>query len=163
MSAYIPDRHEIWFLVKAAAHYARSPLGFEWWWDGKWHKEIRAPDEQIRVAQMLWDEAIHAVAVRYEDSEGPLPGPVDEDFIITADDLDFAWEEYNPVQVLKSCSYYEYQAVEDPEFRQTEAYAFIEALRREAIRQLPGYEESVWGAPEPTKMGHGVSPSNREK
>jgi hypothetical protein len=47
----------------------------------------------------------------------------------------------NPIAVLKALDGYEYQACEHPEWETSEAYNFCAALRRRAIRMLPGYED----------------------
>ena len=162
MSAFVPDRNEIWYLVKAAETY-RPRLGFSYYWNGKRH-EIADIKDALRIAQMLWDEALHAVCIRYPDGE--IPGPIDEDFIIREEDHgQYTWYHIDPVQVLKSCAYYEYQACEDPEYHKSEARAFIEALRHRAIQALPGYEEAIWGAPEPWAYmpKGGVKWATREK
>jgi hypothetical protein len=49
-----------------------------------------------------------------------------------------------PVQALKALQCYEYQACEDPDWENSEARAFWEALRRRAIGSLPGYEQAAW-------------------
>jgi hypothetical protein len=48
----------------------------------------------------------------------------------------------NPVAVLKALDGFEYQACEHPEWWESEAFNFCNALRRAAIRKLPGYEDS---------------------
>lgn len=50
-----------------------------------------------------------------------------------------------PVQVLKALACYEYQACETPDWEDSEAHAFCEALRHRMIQVLPGYEEATWG------------------
>lgn len=50
-----------------------------------------------------------------------------------------------PAPVLKSLDCYEYQACETPDWKDTEARAFCEALRSAAIERLPGYDGGPWG------------------
>lgn len=47
----------------------------------------------------------------------------------------------NPVSVLKAIGGFTYQACEHPEWEQSEAFNFVDALRRRAISKLPGYED----------------------
>lgn len=158
MSCYALERYEIIYLVKAVeglrvgvgpAQSVISPLS--WVYDG----EIRSlppsdPQRQAEVANMLWEENLKSVAYRYQDDQ--LPGPEGEDFIVTPQDvLDHHWPQFDPVQVLKACNHYEYQSCEHPEWQDSEAKAFIEALRRRAIHALPGYDDAEWGAPEPVE------------
>ena len=50
----------------------------------------------------------------------------------------------DPVIVLKALGCYEYQACETPDWEQTEAQAFCQALRKRMIGVLPGYEDAPW-------------------
>jgi len=52
----------------------------------------------------------------------------------------------HPVITLSLISCYEYQSCEHPEWRTSEARAICEALRKLAIRNLPGYDEAPWHA-----------------
>lgn len=47
----------------------------------------------------------------------------------------------DPVVVLKAIGCYEYQSCEHDGWQASEAFQFCEALRRRAIRKLPGYSE----------------------
>jgi hypothetical protein len=47
----------------------------------------------------------------------------------------------NPVSVLKALDGFEYQACEHPEWEKSEAFNFVQSLRKRAISKLPGYEE----------------------
>ena len=55
-----------------------------------------------------------------------------------------------PVQILKALACYEYQSCETPDWEQTEAHAFCEALRHRVIGQLPGYDDAGWDLTPPT-------------
>ncbi len=161
MSAYVVDREVILYLVEAAVsvigpwHRLRPAPYLDWYWDRDLtgcltrRGELRADSspEQLRaVAQMLWDENVRAVAHRYPDAA--LGGPYE----ISLEDVSSQhWAEpFDAVQVIKTCQCYKYQCVEDPDFHETEACAFIRALQAKAIEGLPGMEEAEWGAPEPT-------------
>jgi len=51
---------------------------------------------------------------------------------------------YEPVEILKACDCYNYQACETEDYYQSEASAIIDAIRKAAICALPGYEEAPW-------------------
>ena len=55
-----------------------------------------------------------------------------------------AIEANDAVQVLKACQSYDYQACEVADYRSTIAARIVDEIRREAIRNLPGYEEAKW-------------------
>jgi hypothetical protein len=57
----------------------------------------------------------------------------------------------NPVAILSAISCYEYQACEHPGWKASEAHDFCEALRREMIRQLPGYGSAPWEITDPAQ------------
>lgn len=48
------------------------------------------------------------------------------------------------VDVLKAIDSFEYQSCEPPSWEHSEAKVICDALRRSAIRQLPGYDEAPW-------------------
>lgn len=50
----------------------------------------------------------------------------------------------DPVQVLKAISCLEYQSCEHPDWKNSEAKAFCEALKDRAIENLPGYDGAKW-------------------
>jgi hypothetical protein len=51
---------------------------------------------------------------------------------------------FNPVQVIKACSCFDYQASEVEDYRNTGAGRLIKTIRQHAIGSLPGYEEAAW-------------------
>ena len=148
MSAYIVDRDHIIYLAKAAmaANY------FSWYY-GKHNKADYYENfsNAVRIANSLWMENVNSVFHRYPDSvddpEG-APGPIGEDYIITEEDLAFCFHRpFNPVQVLKACQCYAYQACEHEGWKTSEAKAFIDELTQAYIGKLPGYEDAKWGSP----------------
>jgi hypothetical protein len=48
----------------------------------------------------------------------------------------------NPIDVIKGCHGYGYQACEAEGWNESEAFAIIAAITQSAIRALPGYQES---------------------
>ena len=146
MSAYMVDRNHVVYLVKAA--YNAIPRPFHFWYNGTKQSEYVMRENKVEVAQALWDENKKSVVERYGDSE-ELPGPIGEDFVITEEDFKMCWLNVEPVQVLKACNCFEYQACEHREWPDSFAYAFIQALIDRYIGKLPGYDDAKWGAPDP--------------
>lgn len=149
MSAFIVDKDHIIYLVSAALNYASSWHGsFSWYHNGQ-RGEIRSGDYEraADAANMLWRENIRSVSHRYpNESSATLPGPRGETFEITARDIPH-FVRVESVQVLKSCSCFEYQSCEHDEWEKSEVFAFIQSLKDSAINALPGYDKAKWGAP----------------
>ncbi len=152
MSAYICDRNHIVYLVSAALSrtFRQGGGDFYWYHNGESHR-LSGGDYAYaaEVANMLWRENIKSVSHRYPgESSATLPGPVGEDFVIEADAFP-AFSHFDPLQVLQSIACFSYQTCEHDEWEDSEAFAFCEALKSAAIHALPGYDKTVWGAPEP--------------
>jgi len=151
MSAYMVDREHIEYLLDAAMSQEIC-RGSSHWRGGS----LRAGDydRAVVVGQMLWDANRRSIEARYPDTVSNFcdtaPGPVDETYV-----YDFhrgRYHNFNPVQVLKACRCFEYQACEYEEWPTSEACAFIDALMRAAVSVLPGYEDAEWGVPEPRPL-----------
>ena len=54
------------------------------------------------------------------------------------------WTKYSPVQILKLCDCYEYQADGHPEYELTQAPFLISRARSRATDRLPGYNDAAW-------------------
>lgn len=50
-----------------------------------------------------------------------------------------------PVEIIKLCDCYSYQACETDDWSETEAHTILTTLRERAISNLPGYDEAPWG------------------
>lgn len=50
----------------------------------------------------------------------------------------------SPVEILKACDCYDYQACETEDYHQTFAYDIIRRIRETAITKLPGYSGAKW-------------------
>lgn len=168
MSAYVVSQEHVTYLVAAAMcpSFFKRVQGDSlcWIWNldhsnctyERDNLHATEHDKATRVAQMLWDENIRSVTHRYPDCERGakngkgLPGPVVDDYIIDPI-LIRAWcaravyaDTFTAVKVLKACDGYEYQSCEHPEWRTSQACAFINALRRAVWQSLPGYDEAAW-------------------
>jgi hypothetical protein len=153
MSAYIVDRSHINYMVQAALSRMLHPghSNAAWVWNIN-HKQgtysrndLHKGDykKATEVGQMLWDENIKSVHGRYpDDALESLPGPVGENYA-----FEFRFNhniEIRPIQVLKAIDCYEYQSCEHSGWEESEAYAFIQSLRKDAIRALPEYDNMKW-------------------
>lgn len=154
MSAYIVDKNHILFLVAAAlSRRLNGHFGFSWSTPEGGRRTLRQGDYETAadVANMLWCENIASVSHRYpRESSAELPGSVGVSFVVTTKDIQTAhYFQIDPVQVLKACNCYCYQACEHPAWETSEAKTFVVSLKETAIRALSGYEEAEWGAPKP--------------
>ncbi len=152
MSAYVVDRSHILFLIFAAESAASNQSAFRWFHAGQWH-ELKRNDtpRAVAVANMLWAECVKSVSHRYpSDKPDELPGPINENYLVTAKDFEIApasWVTVSEPQIFKSLHCYEYQSCEHDGWKTSEAHAFCRALESATIRGLAGYEEAEWGPP----------------
>lgn len=108
-------------------------------------------------ADVLYQENVRSVAYRYEDTpRDKLPGPLADSGFVGITNRDIV-ERFRlaPVAILKMCDCLEYQSCETPDYRESVAWNLLGAIRKAAIRELPGYEEAPWDfeAPEPAPRG----------
>jgi len=92
-------------------------------------------DTADAVGHMLLVENHRSVNHRYDEAEEP------EAFFAYTREAHYP----DPVHVLKLISCYVYQSCEHPGWEGSEAKAFIDALTKRMIDQLPGYEDAPWG------------------
>ena len=149
MSAYLVDRHHIAYLVHAAfshqtgiASHLKHRLGVE--------NETAA---MIAMCNELTRENIASIEGKYPDVAGqPENAPGDQTAYEpwTAREIKgMIWMHIDPLQVLASCSCYEYQACEHDGWKTSLAKKLIESLVHATIRNIPGYDKAKWGAPPP--------------
>ena len=148
MSAYMVNRNHIRYLIEAAftsCSWGCRTSAFCWWHGESRTMSLGDHKRAVEVAQMLWDENHKSVCDRYPDSDD-LPGPIDQDFVYQRHRP--STRRIDPIAVLKACDCFQYQACEHEGWTDSEAKAFVDALRSAAWHALPGYEEAPWGAPE---------------
>jgi hypothetical protein len=127
MSAYlVPDFH-----INALVSWARDRHGsnaVSYYWEGR-RREVR--NDEKRIASVLYAQNVRSVNHRYNESDA-------------AHGFKFQYVSnvLNPIDVIKGCHGYGYQACETDDWQQTEAHAIIEGITQSAIRALPGYQES---------------------
>lgn len=157
MSAFICNREHFLYLAQAAvlSHSHWEIGGFSYYWGGTRHSVSNNDFEGMAdIANTLLAENVRSVKARYPGTDSDLPGPVGGVAPFTAADIDlFAWQgHYKPVQVLKSCHCYDYQACETADYETTRAYAIIRAIEKKFMVRIPGYDEAAWGDPASRKV-----------
>lgn len=160
MSAYVVSKAHILYLVAAAvsrrlADHSNGDLRY-WLPPLPGSQEPRIfqvhhgdAEGMARIANVLWLENCKSVGARYPD-EDPLSLPgAPSSGISPADVVQHGppGVDFDPVQVLKACDCYAYQACEHQEWQTSEAFAIITALRSKAWHALPGYDAAEWGPP----------------
>jgi hypothetical protein len=152
MSAHIVERYTIAYLLGMAQKQVGVLFqdGMLWRHGGEWH----GCEELERMGAVLETENRRSVHYRYDgrmDAGAPEGAPVGFDEINQA-----ALGRFDPVQVLKTCGYMDYQSCEHPEWKDSEAFAFLEALKDKAVQALPGYRDAKWmGDPASTEDAAG--------
>lgn len=139
-----------------------------WWFpDRDEHKLTRANADE--VGAMLWAENVRSVEYRYsppgreaiygegwETPDQDLPGrlvttEVLPGFEVSAPEylrpytFSMPKRSYSPVEILSAISCLDYQSCETDDWTETEAYAFLQALKDDCIGRLPGMREAPWG------------------
>lgn len=165
MSAYMVDREHVSYLVEAAMN---RPIvrdhTMSWYHDGERHA-LSCGDFQraAEVGQMLWDANKESIMARYPDTRedfSDAPGPCDETFVYD-EHINCPMHVFSPVAVLQAINCFNYQACEYEGWKDSEAKAFLEALKHHAIGALPGMEDAAWGAPESYRPIRPVRPNAR--
>ncbi len=127
MSAYlVPDYHINALVSWAAGRHGSNAVSYYW---GGRRREVRGDEK--RIASVLFAENVRSVNARYRESD-PAHGFVFKRVVNVL----------NPIDVIKGCHGYGYQACEAEGYEQSEAFAIVAAIAQSAIRALPGYEES---------------------
>lgn len=85
------------------------------------------------VGQILKDENYRSVNARYNEKE-----------LSTQYQYKVA-NKYSPVELLKLCDCYDYQACKAGDYTETLACEVIDCIRRRLIKLLPGYDDAMWG------------------
>lgn len=127
MSAYLVPAYHINALVSwAAGQHGSNAVSYYW---GGRRRDVR--NDEARIASVLFAENVRSVNARYKEAD-PAHG---FKFQRVSNRL-------NPIDVIKGCHGYAYQACEADGWEQSEAFAIIEGIERSAIRSLPGYQDS---------------------
>lgn len=133
MNAFLVSKKHIDFLVSAAYLWGRTDLR-RYLPREYANKDVDASD----VGRLLWTENLASVAHRY----GPqLDAPHTENY---RHQIDLSAPN-RAVEVIKSIQCLEYQSCEHDGWESSAAHCFLQNLKSEAIRNLPGYDKAPWG------------------
>lgn len=170
MSAYVVDKATIDAIVHAAItarssfgpfayyHGDQTLHGSSCWCRGRhdsrtpWHDVTEATASA--VGQMLWDANIASVNYRYPDTVGndaALPSRKGHDTGVSYTYPERALLLAPPPDVgfaAKQLSCFNYQTCERPDYEQSEAFAFVQALREALLKRLQTYQSAPWGVAE---------------
>jgi hypothetical protein len=97
-------------------------------------------------ADILYQENVKSVLARYpSDTLQSAPGRCEKPHHINVSNKQIVDHRYTvkPIDVLSMCNCLEYQSCETEEYRQSVAWALLEAIRKAAIRELPGYDDAI--------------------
>lgn len=86
------------------------------------------------VGQLLWNENVKAVNYRYKEKDKA------EKF----EWLPMKARRLTQLEVLKACMCLEYQCDEHPKWKSSKAKQWIQDIKDQAIRKLPGYDQAVY-------------------
>jgi hypothetical protein len=152
MSAFVVSKRDVLYLVTAAMNRELTYGGaFHWRGQDSLSRELGNFDykKAAQVATMLWQENCRSVADCYVDNPDMSVRPeyhaVSERDVL--DYFDNHLPPFNPIQLVKSCDYYDYQSCEHDEWETSEAKSFTDHLRKWAIVLLPEWKAAVWGSP----------------
>lgn len=136
MSAWIVSAHHIDALVEAACRTSRYGTTLRYFHQGDCY-ECRDPTE---VGEMLLAECVKSVAYRYSDTrDEDLPG-----WSVRPETYRFRTPRvFKPEELLNALDSYEYQSCEHPDWRESQAFAFCQALRDRLIGELPAYRAAT--------------------
>lgn len=142
MSAFVVEKSHLDAMIRAALVHCR-PYMLRWI-----HGEERhdlTSETATRVGQMLLDECLASVRHRYPgETDDTLPGPEPYWGDPYRYPIGLLQRCPEPVEALKLLACYEYQSCEHSGWWESEARAFCEAMRRQIIPRLDGYEEAPW-------------------
>jgi len=97
--------------------------------------QLSADDDTRRtLAKILHRANVVSLRARYGDREDSFP--------------DFKFDHavnVSPVQAIKNCHCFDYQACEDDAYATSEAKAIVTDIVSAACRKLQGYEKAQWG------------------
>ena len=93
-------------------------------------------------ANLLFNENVRSVKHYYPESDS-LPGPIDLPGKIIMP-LIRPISDADPIQILKTLDSLEYQSCETEDWEETPACMLVNAIRKAAVHDLPGYEEAEW-------------------
>jgi hypothetical protein len=141
MSAYIVSHDHIDALLTFAT--ANDPQSFgpvSYRLEPSGNLREMTQDKATEIGRILLAENERSVGHRYPgDAPGDLPGAGED---VTSYTFRPWAKTPAPIDVLKGCDCFDYQACETDDYRQSEAYRIVDAIRHRAISRLPGYSKA---------------------
>ena len=134
MSAYVVSDHHLNYLVSFASDKRVT------WYDKKSGTRPDVYGNEQEIFSKLHRANVESVNARYKEHDTSEPVP----FEYRGDT--------EPIQILKACACFDYQACEVEDYDQTEAARVVDAIRDAAIRALYGYENAQWEISEPPEV-----------
>lgn len=122
---------------RARSHERGEPWGLEAFPTMQADTASLTPYTADTVGIMLMAQNRRSVDYRYAETDI-------EDFYTHAPST-----QRSVVELLCAIDCYEYQSCETPDWEDTEAFHFCDALRRALIREFPGWHEAPWGITAP--------------
>jgi len=139
MSAYLMDQQTVGLLAHFAVESEASHYG------ECYGLNLETTDQ---VVEALTRSNLISLAARYPDDQDPAASfmgmPKRQYITECKQEAKRAWS-VPVVEILKSCSCFEYQSCEYDDWHKSTAHKVITAIRKECINRLPGYEEAQWG------------------
>jgi len=135
MSAFIVSHAHINYMLNALAAYDVRIN----WTEGTdtFIYDARSTDDAMTLAAVLLNQNVRSVCARY-----PQDKPEDyTDYVIS---FRYDLAKVDPVQTVKACQCYDYQACETSDYAETFAHRITEWLKSAAISKLPGYDAAMW-------------------
>ena len=147
MSAFVVDKAHINAMIDAGLSVRYRPM--HWYPEGKEGSSSLTEINASEVGQMLLEECIKSVGYRYEDSKiTDLPGRSDAEYLIPFQ-YHLVHNIPNALHTIAITKCYMYQSCEHPEWEQSEACTFCQALISNKIADLPGYDDAPWDWDDP--------------
>lgn len=142
MSAFVVSHNHINTLLTYAN---KNGLNFYFGEDRVLRSEQTADLQTL--AEMLLAENVASVNARYPDTVNnpqDMPGVIVEvgcqiTFRFTRNAADLT-----PLQILKACRCFDYQACETDDWKESDARRVIDYIESRAINDLPGYDSAKW-------------------
>ncbi|WP_084253603.1 hypothetical protein [Mycobacterium avium] len=135
MTAFVVHPEHINVLIWAGLQRAVGAGPLSWYYGNPSWRGVLEPDTATDVGQMLLAENV--ASVNHYSTEQQ-----DKVNYTYRTPIQTAW---TTPELLNALHCYRYQASDRPDWKTSQACAFVDALESRLIRRLPGYTEGPWG------------------
>ena len=144
MSAYILEKAHIDYMLGYLTHrnncqgtifYVPNKEAEDGW--DRFEAILGESQDTSKLGQILVDQNYRSVNARYNENQVPPPYTYTRQVGQGPDD-------FEPLQVLKACDCYDYQACKTDDYHTTQAAWIVDIIRKAAIRDLPDYHDAEW-------------------